>query len=128
MTRTDDIAFTQWERGDLSDEQALRALCSELGEVESELEPLKREQQELRERISHVLGRLGDKTEIPGFGRLEITAPAVIVSYDRQSLDRLVIHLTQDGYGPIAQQIAACRTESQRAGSLRITRSKEPRS
>lgn len=120
-------AFAKWELGDLTNEQALNALCSELGEVESEIEPLKREQQDLRDKISQVLDRAGGKAEVAGFGRIEITAPAIVTGYDRQKLDDLIVTLAAEGHSKTAQQIARCRTQSQRAGSLRITREKGSR-
>lgn len=117
-------AFDIWQDGKLTDIQALRALCRDLGEVESQLAPLEAERAALRDQISHVLDRLGGTTEITGFGKLEITAPSIVKSYDKKRLDQLLIDLAAEAPELVAR-IAACRTESARAGSLRITRQKQ---
>lgn len=116
--------FEQWQDGLIGPEQALRALCSDLGEVESEYQLYAGQREALRAEISHVVDALGGKADVPGFGRLEITGPAKTASYDRKALDDLIIDLTQAGLGEVAQRIAACRTQSARAGGLRITREK----
>lgn len=118
-------AFDQWEAGGLSDEQALRALCSDLAELESDLAPLDAERADLRNQLSHVAARFSSPQVVPGFGRVELTAASVVTSYDKKALDELIILLNRDGDGRIAAQIAQCRTTSERAGSLRITREKQ---
>lgn len=103
------------------DRDILRALCYDLGEVESQIAPLEAERQQLRDKISLVLARMGNKAELAGFGKLELTAPAVVHSYDKKRLDELLIALA--GEAPeIAERLAQCRTESARIGGLRITR------
>lgn len=116
--------YEQWLEGYITPEEALRALLSDLGEVESELQPLEAEKQVLRARISEVVDRIGGKAEIAGFGRLEITAPVKTASYDRKALDALMLELFERNELELARRIAACRQESARAGGLRITREK----
>ena len=115
--------FEQWEAGEVSDEQALRSLASDLGEVESQLAPIEQEKQALRDQISRVLDHAGGTATIAGFGRLEITAASVVVSYDKKQIEELLIDLTTT-HPEIAARLAACRVKGTRAGSLRITREK----
>lgn len=116
--------YTQWLEGHAGPHEVLRQLAMDLGEVESELAPLEEARQVLRTRISHVVDRIGGKAEIPGFGKLEITSATKTVSYDRKQLDQLTIALLEE-YPHIARLITECRTESARAGSLRIVRDKQ---
>jgi hypothetical protein len=115
--------FDDWQNGTITDEQALRSLSSDLGEVESQLAPIEAEKHILRDQISQVLERAGGATTIAGFGRLEITAPAVVVSYDKKQIEELLIDLTTT-HPDIAARLAACRVKGTRSGSLRITREK----
>jgi hypothetical protein len=116
--------FEDWQSGVLTDAEALRALTRDLGEVESELAPLHEQREQLRAWIGEVLARAGGKAAIPGFGRLELSAPSVTVTFDRKALDGLVQDLVAAGQFDIAQRISAARRESARAGALRITREK----
>lgn len=116
--------YKQWQEGLIGPEQALRALVSDLGEVESDYTLYAAQREALRAELSQVVDALGGKAEVAGFGRLEITSPVKTASYDRKALDDLVIDLTQAGLGEVAQRIARCRTQSARAGGLRITREK----
>lgn len=117
------MIFEDWQDGQISDAGALRALCRDLGEVESQIAPLEAERATLRDQISRVLDHAGGKAEIAGFGKLELSAPAIVRGYDKKRLDELLVALA--GEAPeVAERIAACRTESARAGSLRITREK----
>lgn len=115
--------FTDWQDGQLTDEQALRSLSSDLGEVESQLAPIEAEKQSLRDQISQVLEHAGGTATIAGFGKLEITAAAVVVSYGKKQIEELLIDLTTT-HPEIAARLAACRVKGSRAGSLRITREK----
>lgn len=117
-------AFELWQDGSLTDLQALRMLCRDLGEVESQIGPLEAERAALRDQISRVLDRAGGTAEIAGFGKLELSAPAIVRGYDKKRLDELLIALATEA-PEAAARIAACRTESARAGGLRITREKQ---
>ncbi len=77
----------------------------------------------MRSYIGELVTTLGNKVDVCGFGRLEVSEPSTTASYDRKKLDSLVMRLTQEG-NPLAIEITQCRTESTRAGTLRITRSK----
>lgn len=116
-------AYDDWKEGLIGPEAALRTLCVELGETESDLDPLQKEREQLRAHISEIVDRLGGKADVQGFGKLEITSPVKTGRYDTKQLDALVRTLL-DEYPHIARSITACRAESARAGSLRITREK----
>lgn len=114
-----------WEEGTLSDLEALRYLCRDLGEVESELEPLAAERDQLREIARRMVARLdGQKAMVAGFGVLAITEGGESVSYDAKALDALTAELLQLGDAYTASRIAAARKMTRRASSLRITRDK----
>lgn len=116
--------FQEWEAGELTDTYAIRAIAMQYGEVESQAAPLLAERDELRAQLSRVVAHIGGKADVKGFGALALTSPSISATYDTKALDALVIQLTADGYGDIAQRIARLRKESARAGSLRITREK----
>lgn len=113
--------FDDWRNGLISGADACRALCHDLGEVESQIAPLEQERAMLREQISYILDKLGGKASVPGFGSLELTAPAVVRGYDKKRLDALLIDLAAEA-PEIVARLAQCRTENARAGALRITR------
>ena len=115
--------FEDWQAGDASSDVALRALTRDLGEVESQIAPLEAERAALRDQISQVLERMGGRVDLAGFGRLEIMPPSVARGYDKKRLDQLVLDLAADA-PELAALIAECRTESARAGGLRIIREK----
>lgn len=115
--------FDDWQDRNVTDAQALQALASDLGEVESQLAPMEQEKQALRDQISLVLEHYGGAATIAGFGRLEITAASVVVSYDKKQIEELLIDLTTT-HPEIAARLAGCRVKGTRAGSLRITREK----
>lgn len=116
--------YDLWMDGDITDVQALRALCSELGEVESELELLGKDRETLRAQLSHIVGKMGTQ-DVPGFGRLEITSPSKVESFSREDLNLLVAQLKVAGHKNIADMIETCKRWSERSGSLRITRERQ---
>jgi hypothetical protein len=117
--------FEDWRDGLLDDAAALRALTRELGEVTSELEPLKAQEAALREQLGYILAKSGEgRTTIAGFGTLELTAPSVTRRYDTRSIDALVVELTASA-PELAARLASYCVQSERAGGLRITREKK---
>lgn len=115
--------LARYEDGYATPYETLRALCMELGEVESDLEPLQAQRERLRTEIGNVLARIGDKAEIKGFGKLSITAPSVSTGYDAKALRALVATW---GDTEQARQVQACEKQTVRAGALRIEREKAP--
>lgn len=121
-TYTSAAIYDEWQDGDVTDLQAIRALCMELGEVESELSPLQKQRETLRARISTIVERVG-AIEIDGFGRLLITDPTIVKAFDKAKIQTLISELVED-YPDIAARLMACETKSQRIGGLRIEREK----
>lgn len=116
--------YRDWEDGNVSDEIMFRALCSDVGEVTSQMAPLERELAGLKDQLSRVVDHMGGKAELAGFGKVQITSPSKTVAYDKAQLDKLVEDLVLMGEGQIAQRILATKKESARAGGLRIEREK----
>jgi hypothetical protein len=110
-----------WRDGLLSDQQALCARCSDLGEVESEIKPLSDERTAIRADISAIVAYMGGKATVPGFGWLVMRAPSMSRPYDEGALDEVVQSLRETGYSEIANEIANCRKTQTRAGGLAIT-------
>ena len=119
-TQTD--AFQAYTDGDLEPSRALRALWSDLREVESELAPLEAQRQQLRDQIGQIVARHGSAT-IAGLGTAAITNPSVVTSYDKAKIERLLTELAQT-HPELAARLAQCRVETSRAGSLRLTSEK----
>lgn len=118
-------AYEDWKGGTISPIEALRYVTSDLTEVESELEPLTKEREQLRAQVSELVNAVGGRAEIPGYGKLEITSPSKTVKYDTKRIDAVMVRCLREGYPEIAEAISDCMVESGRAGSLRITREKQ---
>jgi len=118
--------YQLWEQGELTDTEAMRALCVELAAVESEIGPLEESRAQLRTQIGHIAARLGDRIDVPGFGTVEITAPiAPGTSYEKKAIEALIVQLTREGQYDLAQRLTECgKPTNGRAGGLRITRTK----
>lgn len=116
-------AYSEWQAGALTEAQALHVLASDLAETEDTLAPLLAERERLRNEIGTVLAHAGGKAQIPGFGRVRLTAPGVSVGYDADRIE-YTIGLLAGQYPDIAYQLRQCRVERPRAGSLRIEREK----
>ncbi len=106
----------------MTTDQKIYVLCQELGEVESQLGPLQAERERLRAELSVLVERIGGKTTVDGFGRMEVSKASVHVSYDRKLLENVILHLIDLGQYHIADAIRSCKKESMRPGVLRIMR------
>jgi hypothetical protein len=110
--------------GDVTAMEALRSLCADYEELDTTYKDFEGLRDRVREQISNVLSRIGDKVEIKGFGVLALSAPSIAVSFDKQKLAALMNELVDEGESAIADRIVACRTKSARSGGLRIEREK----
>ena len=118
--------YTAWQDGDATPMEALRNLCMDLGEIESELDPLTAQRETVRNQISEVLARVdGEKAEIKGFGVVRLTQASITKGYDKAKIQALINALIED-YPDIAARLVACETQTMRAGGLRIEREKNP--
>lgn len=112
--------------GDVSAMEALRSLCDDYEELESSYKDFEALRAGVRDQISTVMTRIGDKVEIKGFGTLSLTAPSITKGYDRAKIQALINELV-DEYPDIAARLVACETKSARAGGLRIERERGAR-
>lgn len=119
-------SYAAYLDGDVSAVEALRSLCSDYEEVEASYKDFEGIRNQLREQISVVLDRLGGKAEIKGFGALTLTAPVIVKGFDKARVVALIGEL-MDEHPDIAERLAACATQTSRAGGLRIERERPPR-
>jgi hypothetical protein len=98
----------------------LQSLLEELRTVEDALALLEAQRTTVRSQIQQCVAQLGGRVILPGVGQLEITAPSVTISYDRQQVEALISELTIT-YAAVAARLAACRTEALCSDGLRIT-------
>jgi len=98
----------------------LREAVSDYARLDDEYQQVGADREQLRERISELVAVVGSQT-FPGFGRVEITSPSLMVSFDAKALDQLLLELEAAG-DPLAERIREARREGQRAGGLRIGR------
>lgn len=115
-------AYQAYQEGDLEPSKAIRALWSDLKEIESDIGPLEAQRAMLRDQIGQVVARHGSMA-IKGLGTAAITSPGIVTSYDRAKIERLLIELA-GSHPELAARLAQCRVESSRAGSLRLTSEK----
>lgn len=98
----------------------LREAANDYARLDDEYQQVGAARDQLRGRISELVAVTGNQ-ELPGFGRVEITSPSRILSYDAKALDALLLELDAAG-NPLAGRIREAQREGQRAGSLRISR------
>ncbi len=113
--------YSAWLDGDAMPMEALRSLCDDYTELDDTYKQFEAMREQTRAQISQVLEKLDGKAEIAGFGKLEITAPAITTGYDKAKIRALLDELYED-HPDIAARLAACQTKSMRAGGLRIER------
>ena len=116
------LVFKQWQSGEMPLEAALPALCSHFAQLDDMAALLEEQLKAVRDQLSQVIQASGGKAEIPQFGKLQLTGPQTISSFDRKLLEELVANLQAGGNAEIAAAIAACKSRSNRAGGLRISR------
>jgi hypothetical protein len=106
-------------------EEVLRGLLDELGELESEIKALEYRKEEIRNQVFKIVDELPTKSvEVLGLGTALITKPSVTVKYDSDKLDSLVAELIRNGEIHTAQKISDVREEKPRKGSLMIRKAK----
>ena len=121
-------AFNEWFEGRLEANLAYHAICKDLGEVTSSLEPLEREKEGLRADLSFIMTKQNqDRVVIEGFGTLEITQPGVTHGFDAKKIQALINALLEEGQTEVAARLARCKKETPRSGSIRITPEKKAR-
>lgn len=105
--------------------EELRQLLSDYFELESEVKAHEFGMNEKRARIREIVAELpGQKTHIDHLASVQIVPASEGHSYDTKALDNLVQTLITDGELHSAKRIMACRKETKRAESMRITPAK----
>jgi glutathione S-transferase len=122
-TTSTDGVFRLWLDGHLPPHRALRTLWDDLRQIEATRQEVEARRSAVRDQLRQITEHLGGKTSLRGYGKLEVLADSVTVSYDKAQVDALIIALTND-HPAIAAQLAACRTKRPRAGGLRVTSEK----
>lgn len=95
------------------------ALMSDLGEIESEFEPLNHRREELRTQIGIMVATHGS-LRIPS-ASATITNPSVTRRVNLERLTEIIAVLRADGFENIASMVESSIETSERSGSLRIT-------
>lgn len=123
MTTTNESEpFRAWRDAELDTDKALHELCATLGEVESQIAPLTAEKEQARNEISYILAAVGLTAHtVAGFGKLEVTPATLVKGWDSKALQSLLDELLDES-PDLAARLNRCRTQTSRAGSLRITR------
>ncbi len=118
--------YQSWASGEEKDHaKVLGALLGWVRALEDQIEPLEASKTVARAYLSEVLeiGFAG-RHEIPGVGKMMISAPSVTYSYDKKKLTALTDQLRAEGQGEIAAMLDACLIAKSRDGGLVITQSK----
>ena len=103
------------ERENMNTEQALENAVVEYKELAGQIKGLEAAQKAVKQTISDIFVELGiDKAETVA-GKIYVSAPALIVSYDTKALDALAA--SDD---TIKRLLWPHRKETERAGSLTI--------
>ncbi|MBM7846271.1 hypothetical protein [Herpetosiphon giganteus] len=102
----------------------ITTLYQTIAALDDQIASLNTEREQARTALSSLVEAAGGKVVLDGIATLEITRPAIVVSYDRAGLEDLVRKLVANGRGGIAEMIEKQRKQHHRAGSLRITKVK----
>lgn len=117
--------YRAWCDGVIQSEEAVKQFCQIIGPLQEQQKMTDALDKQVRAHVSEVVEYLGGAAEVAGFGELKITNPSVSYSYDKKLVDKLTNQLRTEGMGDVAARLDACLKPSEKAGSLRITRSKE---
>lgn len=121
-TTNESEPFRAWRDAECTSQEALHALCNTLGEVESQIAPLTAEKEQARNEISYILAAANLTAHtVAGFGKLEVTPATMVKGWDSKALQNLMDELLFES-PDLAARLQRCRTQTSRAGSLRITR------
>jgi hypothetical protein len=105
---------------DLTFQQQLAYLYSDLREIESQIELLQRDREGIREQISLLVAQLDNRVELPGVAVFTIRAPSIQQRWNSRALADLIQSLRETGQGDIADEIARCKQPSESPGGLAI--------
>lgn len=101
--------------------EQLRALLSDRAEIKSQIAALTEELQRIEEQIGLLIAAEEGPIRVAGYGSVMLSAPSVSTSFDPERLRELIKSLRETGDSELAEEIAGCTRQVQRAGGLRIT-------
>jgi hypothetical protein len=127
-------ALLKYQANDISLEDAVNWIYSEISELDDGKRTIERELATLRDDLSVIVGDQPRMTlELAGLPKMQITRPAIRTTYNREAVDNLVQSITEididneinnDDLKTILMAIkgalANARKETQVAGGLRI--------
>lgn len=115
--------YMAWVEGDATAMEALRSLCADYEELDKAYNDYKGMREQTRDQMSRVVEKLDGRAYVGGFGVLSLAPPSVTEGYDKKLIRELILDIITE-YPEIASRLAACSTQSMRAGGLRIEREK----
>jgi|GEM_PF-4396005 hypothetical protein len=118
--------FSLWGDGLIDPGAAIERCAVVLAALDAACEPIDRCRATMRKLAEALLQASGKNHDFPWYGEFAWQQPARTTTYDRKRTDALMHSLVAAGESEIAASLEACRTESTRAGGLRITRHKQP--
>src|SRR5262245_33283360 len=95
-------------------------LYRDLREIESQIELLQGDREDIRERIGLLVAQNDNRIELPGVAIFMIRAPAIQERWSSSALKELVQSLREAGQVEVAQEIAQCKLKSENPGGLAI--------
>lgn len=114
--------YQQYQEGELGAQEALTQLIKQYDSIEERLDGWQKQKEALRENIEDLVTTVyAGKAALAGW-EMRITEPSVSSSYDAKKLDKLVFKLMKEGQIELAQEIEACRKETNRKAYLRMVR------
>ena len=108
----------------MTTQAAITALYQTIAALDDQIANLNAEREQARTTLSSLVEAEGGKVVIAGIATMEITRPAIVVSYDRAGIERIVAQLIDQNHPVIAAAIQVQRREYHRVGSLRIKKVK----
>ena len=102
----------------------ITTLYQTIAALDAQIASLNAEREQARTALSSLIEAEGGKVVLDGIATMEITRPTVIASYDRAGIEGIIRSLLANGHRDIAAALEGHRKESQRVGSLRITKVK----
>ncbi|KPL83046.1 hypothetical protein [Herpetosiphon geysericola] len=108
----------------MTNDPAMIDIYQTIAALDDQIACLNAEREQARTTLSGLVEAAGGKVILDGVATMEITRPAIVMSYDRAGLEALVRKLVANGRGGIAEMIEKQRKQHHRAGSLRITKTR----
>ena len=119
-TTSSDTLFGMWQRGELTDVEALRVLYDDLRLLDTAHRAITDQRNALRDQIVQIVAHAGGIVQLTGIARLAVVHHAPHATYDHAALDDLRVTLLAS-HLDLAARLTACRSLSPGSTELRIT-------